>query len=165
MQKPLVTCLLVAALSAATAQVAVAQNADTFMLVPGIPGGSQDARHADWIDVISLSQSFDATAKGRTPCTVVVIKNFDKSGPLLWAAAVAGQVFPDIKVEIFKASDRPIKFYELTLFNARIATISSTPAEFTESLTITGTSATLTFFQQKPDGTAGDAVSSTVSCR
>ena len=165
MEKPILTCLLVTALFTATAHPAAAQNSDTFMLVPGIPGESQDFRHKDWIDVISLSQSFDSTAKGRTPCTVAVIKKLDKAGPLLWAAAVTGQVFSEIKVEIQKAGEKGHKFYELTLFSARVASISSTPNEFVENLTITGASATLTYIPQKEDGTPDTPVTATASCR
>jgi len=138
---------------------------DTFMFVPGIPGGSADDRHKGWIDVISLQQGWPGTAK-RTSCDVTVVKALDIAGPKLWLAAVTGQVFAEIKIEALKAGADPIKFYELKLTNVQISSITTngTGTAFIEDVVLSPQSATLSFFSQNPDGSTGPPVTVTVPC-
>jgi type VI secretion system Hcp family effector len=148
------------------APLAASAATDTFMLVPGIPGGSFDDRHRDWIDVVSLQQSWPGTVKKGTSCEVTVVKALDISGPKLWLAAVTGQVFGEIKIEAIKAGGEQFKFYELKLLNAQISSITTnvTGPSVVENVVISPQSATLSFFPQKGDGSAGPAVTVTVPC-
>ena len=136
---------------------------DAFMLVPGIPGNSQDARHAHWIEVISVSQSFDS-AKRRTACTVAIGKGLDSAGPKLWAAALTATIFNEITIELIRAGGTRQKYYDLKLTNARVTLMTSTPLTFLENLTLVGQSATLSYYPQNPDGSLAPPVTSTVNC-
>lgn len=143
---------------------AVAQTTSAFMLVPGIPGDSTQERHADWIDLVSVTQTFNGSGKGNA-CTVVVSKGVDRSGPLLWGAAAIGQAFTEIRIDIVKAGLQPQRFYELTLTNAFVSAINSSPTSLTEQVSLTGSSATLRYFPQNPDGSVGTPIASTVACK
>src|SRR6185436_10737853 len=98
---------------------------DTFMLVPGIPGDSAARGHENWIDVISLQQSWPGQVRKGTSCDVTVVKALDSAGPRLWLAAVTGQSFPEIKIEMVKAAADPFTFYQLKLTNAIISSITT----------------------------------------
>ena len=164
MKNVVLTSLAVFGLSLVCAQTASAQ-VETFMLVPNIEGESTVQGYEKWIVVTSLTQTFDSAVKNQNPCTVAVTKPFDKAGPLLWTAAVTGQVFNEVRIDIQKSGEKQAKFYELIVTNARVTSISSQPSALSETLTLVGTSAKLSYFQQKPDGTAGGTVSSTVTCK
>src|SRR5688572_1386653 len=99
MKKSVITVLLVFGFMLSGGVLQALAQTSVFMFIPGIPGNSVDARHADWIDVLSLSQTLEEVAKGRPQCSVKAIKNLDNAGPLLWAAAVNGQIFPEVKIE------------------------------------------------------------------
>lgn len=151
---------LLAAAAPASAQLATS----SFMLIPGIPGDSVQERYKNWIDVFSVTQTLTTEGK-RDACSVLASKTTDSAGPLLWAAAVTGQVFNAIRIEVVKNGEQPFKFYEIQLNNARIGSITGNPSFLSENVTLTAQSITLSFFPQKPDGTPGTPVSSTVSCR
>ena len=139
---------------------------DTFMLVPGIPGGSVARGHEDWIDVISLQQSWPGQARKGTSCDVTVVKGLDIAGPKLYLAAVTGQIFSEIKIEVLKAAAEPVKFYELKLTNAIISSIttSGNSTSIAENVVISPQSATLSFFTQRADGSPGPPVTATIPC-
>lgn len=164
MTKRIVIGLFVLAVFPIVPRVASAATG-TFMFVPGIPGGSADDKHKDWIDVLSLQQGWPGTAK-RTSCDVTVVKALDVAGPKLWLAAVTGQVFAEIKIEAVKAGADPVKFYELKLLNAQISSITTNGAgsSFVEDVVLSPQSATLSFFPQNPDGSPGPTVTVTVPC-
>jgi len=117
--------------------------------------------------VFSVSQSFDATENGNGgACTVAVTKRLDRSGPLLWGAAVTGLLFNEIVIEITKPHDRAaLPFYVLTLSNVLVSSIGSVPTALAEHLYLTGTAATLSYTPQNADGSLGQKVSSTVKCK
>lgn len=138
----------------------------TFMLVPEVPGSSQDAHHAGWIDVMSLRQTWNATVRRHNACEVEVGKGLDVSGPRLWAAAVTSRRFAEIRIEVWRvSSEAPQKIYEIRLGNAHITGIvTSGERTFAESVTISATSLSLSFFTQNQDGSAGAPVTSSVDC-
>jgi type VI secretion system secreted protein Hcp len=144
---------------------AAAQVTDTFMLAPGIPGDSTDEAHRNWIDVISVTQSFDAAAKASSACGAAITKGFDKAGPLLWLAAVTGQRFAEIRIEVVHPGEQRLRFYELRIVNARISAIDSMPSSLSESLQIAGDAATLSYYPQAPDGSQLPPVTANVTCR
>lgn len=99
MHKPLIGSLLVVtALFLCPARAAA--QADAFMYIANIPGESTDDAHKDWINVISLTQSFDAGTKSLSACGDGIEKGLDKAGPLLWLAAVTGQRLGEVRVEV-----------------------------------------------------------------
>jgi len=165
MTKTIVISVFVIALSAfarpASAQV------DVLMLVPGVPGGSTNASHAGWIDVLSIQQDLTADRKS-TACSLKVVKPLDIAGPRLWLAAVTGHVYPEVRIEFTRRSDQ-MKFYEIRLTNALVTGISDSGAgggagAISETVTWAAASTMLTFFDQNPDGSPGSQVTATVAC-
>ena len=137
----------------------------TFMTIPGISGESTYQGYEQAIELSSITQSFAAGAKPNGACSVSVSIGLDRSGPLLWAAAVTGQVFTDVRIDILKTGVEPLRFYSLTITNASVVAITSNPNLLTETLTLVGTSATLSYYPQKPDGSIGPPVTSTITCK
>ncbi len=165
MKKTFTACVLAIGFAIIGVDTAWAQ-AETFMLVPGIPGGSVDDQHKGWIDVMSITQTLESNGRRRSSCEIQVVKSLDIAGPPLWAAAVTGQVFPEVRVEVFKPGETPFLLYEIKLGNARVSTISTSVANvFAESLALVAETVTLTVFTQKPDGSQGPPVTATVSCK
>ncbi len=161
MRKTFAACVLAFGFTVIGAPSAWAQ-ADTFMFVPGIPGGSIDDRHEDWIDVMSITQTLDSNGKRRSSCEIQASKRLDIAGPLLWVAAVTGQVFPEVRVEVLRPGDKPFLIYELKLGNARVSTIATSinTGDLAETFSLVAETATLTVFRQP-----GPPVTATISCR
>jgi type VI secretion system secreted protein Hcp len=138
----------------------------TFMFIPGIPGESTDARHPNWIDVDGMAQTLlDGDRKSSGPqCSVDVRKHLDVAGPRLWLAAVTGQAFDQIQIELVSAGG--LSFYRILLNNARVTSITTTDDNATpsEHLTLDMTSVTIVYGRQKPDGTLDSAVTTTFGC-
>src|SRR5262249_51313163 len=157
--------LFLGMITVAMLPIAASAQDQTFMLVPGIPGSSFDAHHERWIDVSSLRQTWNATAKKHNACEIEVGKGLDVAGPRLWTAAVTSQLFPEIRIEVWGGSgDRRVKIYEIRLGNARITGIvTSGEQTFAESVTIKATGLSLSFFAQNPDGTSS-TVTTSVDC-
>jgi hypothetical protein len=67
MKKKTITGLFAVALLTLGAHGAAAQTTDTYMLIPGIPGDSVSDGHANWIEVYSVSQTFDSGNRAPAP--------------------------------------------------------------------------------------------------
>lgn len=138
---------------------------ETFMFVPGIKGSSVDQQHKDWIDVASLTQTLEQVR--RSPqCTLEVIKGLDVSGPLLWAAAVTGQVFPEIVIDVTTGTQgKPIVIYQIKLANAHVRAISTVGnGGYVERVMLDARSVNLRFVPQNSDGSTGTPVTSSFPC-
>ena len=142
-----------------------AADTTTLLIIPGIPGESHIAGYENAIDLYSVTQSFAVGSKAAAACTIAVTKGIDRSGPLLWGAAVTAQTLPEVRVDILRMGEVPLRFYTLTLTNANVLSITSSPSTLTESLTLAGTSATITYYPQKPDGSLGTPVTSAATCK
>jgi len=158
--------LFLAVITVAMLPAAASAQDQTFMLVPGVRGSSVDAHHEGWIDVMSLRQSWNATAKKHNACEIEIGKGLDVAGPRLWAAAVTSQLFPEIRIEVWGgSSEARAKIYEIRLGNAHLTGIvTSGEQTFAESVTISATSLNLSFFPQNRDGSAGTPVTTAVAC-
>lgn len=170
MKKTATVCMLILGSALLSVRAASAQTA-TFMLVPNIPGSSIDDRHANWIDVASLTQTLqqtptlDRVIRERKTCAVEAVKSLDVSGPLLWAAAVTGQAFDQVRIEVVGLGGERRRIYEIKLMNARITGISTTGSgSYAEKVTLHGDSAVLSFFPQRADGSPGPPVTATFEC-
>ena len=165
MKSAFITGVLAFAVATLAGQAAFAQSAnDAFMLVPGIPGESFDGRHARWIEVLSLSQGFSDLAKNSNVCDVAIQKRLDTSGPLLFAAALTGQIFGHIQIDVAKPNTGQ-RYYEIVLTNARVSSLQSSPQSLTESLTLIAESIRLSYFPQKADGSLDTPVTAVANCK
>ena len=142
-----------------------AQGVDTFMFVPGIPGSSIDAEHKDWIEVLSMSQGVSSTKKAVACSDVAFMKRLDQAGPLLWAAAAVGQVFPEVRIEVVRRFSGVV--YDIRISNAKVtSTQTSGSSEFPmESVSFSYQSITLTFNPQDAKGAIQQGVPQTIVCQ
>lgn len=167
MREKVMTGLLTFALCAAGAGSASAQQFQTFMFVPGIPGEATDAQHQNWIELLSMSQDA-AASKRAAACNVAVLKKLDSAGPALWVAVASGQIFPEIKIEVVKSGgDTSFKLYDIRLGNVRLTSTglsgsSEIPIEF---IAMVPQFVTLTYNRQAPDGSIVPGTPQTVSCQ
>jgi type VI protein secretion system component Hcp len=138
-----------------------AQTPQTFLLIPGIQGSSLDAGHRNWIDVVSLAQTLNESHQ----CSLEVMKALDVAGPLLWGAAVAGQTFAEVRIDVTTVQEQPITFYQILLQNAHITSISTIGnGGYVERVTLDASVVTLRFRRQNPNGSFGAFITSTFSC-
>ncbi len=143
--------------------ISVAPAHGAFMQIQGVSGSSTDAAHASWIPVVSFSYSVQsprdassglATGK-RQHEPFVVTKQTDKSSPVLFRAASAGRVFPQVVLEFLTRDGS--KKYSITLGKAVVSSVktSSGGDRPSESVSFNFETIEYRYTPQKPDGTAG----------
>lgn len=163
---------LLAAVTVAMAPKAASAADKIYMQVPNIPGGSMD--RPGWIDVLAFSgNALPPTNAGKSQnnssaCQISVSKQLDISGPRLWAAAITGQTFSTIDIQVVGlGSDlKPFVVYDVSLSNVQITSVADSGSNEIpyESISFKAANLTLTFTPQNNDGTLGTPVSSTFSC-
>jgi len=103
-----------------------------FLNVDGIPGESFDAKHDEWIDVISFSHGISQpssgtgisrTAERSTHEDFVVTKELDKSSPKLALACCNGNHITEVVIEVCRA-DTSDRYMRYTLTDVIVASIS-----------------------------------------
>jgi type VI protein secretion system component Hcp len=164
---PVVVVFLLAAIVIALVPTAASAQNLTFMHVPGIPGASTYKGYEDWITVASLRQAWDAAGnKNRNSCEIDVVKGLDISGPNLWAAAVTGQLFAEIIIDVTNFStDGPRRIYQIRLSHAHITSIvTAVNTTLAETVTVAAAGLTLTVYTQNAAGAPGPPVTTTFAC-
>lgn len=173
MNRRLATFLLVFGFLASAGVDQASAQTNTFLNMGTIKGSSTDAFHKDWIDVISLTHTLQVsqTSAGaarvarQAACSLEVIKPLDIAGPRLWGAAVTGQVFTEVQIDVSSQGESPRVFYQIKLRNAIITGISTVGnGGYAERLSLSAQSVELTFRPQKPDGSLDAPVVSMFEC-
>jgi len=107
-----------------------------FLQVDGIPGESTDAKHDDWIDVLSFSHGISQpTGVSVTTRTTerskhedfIITKELDKASPKLALACCNGQHILEVVIEVCRA-DTSEKYMLYTLTDVIVASISQNGA-------------------------------------
>lgn len=108
---------------------------DAFMKIAGIPGESTDAKHADWIEILSfshgISQAASSQASSRGGLTAgradfqdfSIVKTLDKASPKLYQACAKGEHFDDVSIELCRSSDDKQKYMVFTLKDAVVSSV------------------------------------------
>jgi len=107
-----------------------------FVLIPGIPGESQDVFHKDWIDAKGYSESILNMVSGGTGgggttgraeiSPIKFIKFLDKASVGLRIAALEGRNLSGVQIE-FSAPEAPSKIiFKIEIANAQITEVSTT---------------------------------------
>jgi type VI secretion system secreted protein Hcp len=146
---------------------------DIHILLEGIEGESQDATHANEIQVLTFgfgaSQSGTAhTGSGSTSGQADVhdlsfTKFVDKSTPLLYYLCCAGQTIESAVLSVRKAGgSAPIDYLQITLNQVLITSFRSggegTSDRATETVTLNFSTCKVDYVKQEKDGTAGATV-------
>jgi type VI secretion system secreted protein Hcp len=102
-----------------------------FLNVDGIAGESLDAKHDEWIDVISFSHGISQPTSTITTRTAgrsihedfTIVKELDKSSPKLALACCKGDYITEVIIEVCRA-DTSDKYMRYTLTDVIVASIS-----------------------------------------
>lgn len=110
---------------------------DVYLHIDGIKGESQDDRHKDWIECVSvnwgITQPRSATASTSGGHTaeraeveeVTFSKLADLASPILMQYCAMGRTIPKARFEFMRADGQgmPIKYFEIELDNVLIGAI------------------------------------------
>ena len=96
-----------------------------------LKGNSQDAKHKEWIEVLSVSQSVnrninptskprDALSKSQVQLGGIELqKNADETSPLLSGFVCEGHVFPEVTIDLVRVGPQGNEvFYQMVLKDA-----------------------------------------------
>jgi type VI secretion system Hcp family effector len=147
---------------------------DYFLQMSGIPGESTDPAHKGWIDVLSFSQSITQTASatggagggvasgGVEHQDFAITKNVDLASPQIYLACASGKHLGKVVVEAWRSSGASrVKYLSIEIDNVIISKVTwgtSGTALPTESVTFVYGKITWTYTPHKPDGSAGNPV-------
>jgi len=103
---------------------------DAFLKIEAVDGEASDKAHAKWIEVTSFSHgATHASANPRTSFSdFCFLKAVDKSSPILSQKCAQGARFPSARIELVTLNANRLKFYEITLSNVVITSVSTSGA-------------------------------------
>lgn len=151
---------------------------DAFIKIDGIPGESTDAKHKDWIEVVSYNHKIEqpasstassvggATAERVNHGTFNVVHQLDKATPKLLEACCTGKHIKEVVFELCRAGGDKVKYMEIKLEQVLISRVEDVGAAEaglgypTETIALSYGKIKWTYTQQKrADGAAGGNVS------
>lgn len=151
--------------------------AETFLRLGDIKGESTDAKHKDQIDILSFTQSFINSSDlssgggggaGKVQCgAITMMKNIDKSSPLLLKGVATGQHFKDAVIS-FQTENKATEYYSITLSNVFVTELTQTdaadPNRIFEKLVLNAAAFEFKYTPQSVKGSAGAPVSFKWDC-
>lgn len=150
---------------------------DAFMKVDGIPGESSDAKHKDWIELLSFAHSLEqpasatASSSGGAAAERVnhgsydIVHLLDKSSPKLYEACCTGKAIKEVTIELCRSGGDKVKYLEIKLEQVLISKVESAGASNdqgfpSEKISLSYGKIKWTYTQQKrSDGAGGGNVS------
>jgi len=109
---------------------------DSFLKISTIPGESTDAKHKEWIEILSfdtgLSQppSGSASTGGARTAERVnhhdfsVIKTLDKASAKLSLATSVGEHIPEVTLELCRATGNKARYMQYKMTNVLVTSVS-----------------------------------------
>lgn len=89
---------------------------DIFLHLDNTPGESRSSRHADWIEVHSISYGVNTPPASRANFfPLVVVKNLDSSSPKLFYHCATGRVLSNAVLEVVRSDTTRIRYLQLKL--------------------------------------------------
>jgi len=115
------TAITICTVSLALVGYTIDANAAAYVKFDGVDGESTDAKHKEWIDVLSFSHSIHRgdsgssvrSAAGAVFEDIVITKELDKSSTKLAESIAMGEVIPKVEFELTSSAGTYYK-YELT---------------------------------------------------
>lgn len=108
---------------------------DAFLKIANVPGESSDAKHTEWIEILSFSHGMSQPSlaqmsrqggitTGRVEMhDLSVVKALDKASPKLALACCKGDHFATVQVELCKATGDKQKYMEYKLSDVVVASV------------------------------------------
>ena len=166
---------------AATAAVAVPAPvlADTFLRLGDIKGESTDSKHKDQIDILSFTQSWTNSIElgsgggagvGKVQCgAITMMKNIDKSSPLLLKGVATGENFEDAVISFQSSGGRTqSEYYNIVMHNVFVTELTQTdspdPNRIFEKLVLNAQSFEFKYTPTDSKGKIGQPVSFKWDC-
>lgn len=142
---------------------------DMFIKIGDVKGESRDKVHKEEIDVLAwswgMSNSGSAHHGGGQGAGKVnvqdisITKYIDKSTPDLMLACCNGKHYPEAKLTVRKAGEKPLEYVVITMTDLIITAVSTGGSggedRLTENVTLNFGKVKLDYKEQKQDGTAG----------
>jgi len=109
---------------------------DAFMKIEGIPGDSTDDAHPGWIEILSyshgVSQAIGGSRSGGGAATagrvdhqdLTIVKELDKSTPLLHLHCCNGKHIPSIEIELCRSGEDKNLFMKYKLSDVVISSVT-----------------------------------------
>ncbi len=109
---------------------------DCFLKIDGIPGESTDAKHKEWIEVMSYSSGVAQMAAGERStggaatggrCThqdISIVKALDKATPTINLYCCQGKHVPNVVIELCRATGNKEKYMEYKMEDVIISSVS-----------------------------------------
>jgi len=154
---------------AAAAAAAAAGMDDAFLKIDGIPGESTDTRHRDEIEVLSFAWgvtrkvSPTGAPMGKPDLQgMSFMTRLSKASPLLVLASAAGTRIPRAVLTVRQSRERPLDFLIITLETCVVGSYQTSGSvgggELVDAFTLEFATVTISYAQQRPDGTLGTPV-------
>lgn len=145
---------------------------DVYLQIEGIKGESNDDKHKDWIECLSVAWDMHqprsataSTAGGHTAERVehgdiAIHKLADLSSPILMQTCSTGRTIPKAKIEFMRADGQGtrVKYFEVLMENVLIGSVSPSVHEGSvlgELISLKYAKVKWTYTQQKVSGGAG----------
>jgi type VI secretion system secreted protein Hcp len=144
---------------------------DAFLKIEGIEGDSQDDKHKGEIEVLSFNWNVSHPARGgRAKLTDFhVIKNLDRSSPLLFEACCSGDHISDALFVARKAGGDKFEFLKIKMSDVIITSVApagSSGGDFPlEQVTFNFSKIEQEYFSQGPTGKPNGSVKSSCTPR
>ena len=139
---------------------ASAQQLSYFLQISGIDGESTDDRHANWIDLSSMSFSLAS----QRPSDFHFTTGVSSATPALLLAAASGQSIPNAVVAVRRGVPNNPDFLTYTLADVVVTSQgndgSSTGSRQGESFALSYSRLQISYRPQRPDGSYGPPVTS-----
>jgi type VI secretion system secreted protein Hcp len=138
---------------------------DIFLHVDGAPGESRSSRHADWIEVHSISygvHTLPLSPPAFSP--LVIIKSLDKASPILINHCATGRILSNAVLEIVRSDASRIRYLQLKLAKVLVSGVdlsAGSPEIPIESVSLNFTKVQWTYTEVNADGKALRDISST----
>jgi type VI secretion system secreted protein Hcp len=143
---------------------------DMFIKISDIKGESADDKHKGEIDVLSWSwgvtqsgaRAAGAAAGKATVNTLTITKYIDASSPLLFQTAIQGKRIAEATFVVRKAGGKQLEYIKIKLKDVVVMSVkpggSGGQDRFTEEVSLNFSGAEYSYITQKPDGSAGPAI-------
>ena len=108
---------------------------DCFMNIRGIPGESTDAKHPDWIEVLSFrwgvtqpgsGSRSSGGARSAERCDhqdFSIVKTVDKATPMLFRSCCGGDHISSIRIEVCRATGDKQAYMRLGLYDVIVSAV------------------------------------------
>ncbi len=145
---------------------------DMFLKIEGVDGETIDHAHGDEIDLLAWSWGMNQSGSmhlgagggaGKVSVQdISITKYIDKSTPNLIKTCCTGKHYPEAKITVRKAGDKPVEYYIITMTDVLITSVSTGGSggedRLTENVSLNFAKVKVEYTPQAKDGAAGATI-------